>query len=637
VDRSDFHEHANIKARSGYIQRGASIGSGRLDTPFREETDKGTITQSKGWLGVEMGFESEEKSSSGASTPPLRQLDARPITMAPHPRQVTPGSFPVGGGDSNDLQDEVASASIGPALHGIEAELVDPERQQQVIEQRLVQELEAEHQRAQLAEIISEDELRTCRWRRVVGVVGFVLVAFAIALAVALTRPSPTVETQAPTAAPTFPPTPQEIIDLIQPHSFDDGASLYDTSSPQSAAARWLADDDYLETYSTQRMLQRYALVTLYHSTNGDEWHDKQDWMTDKNECQWLRKAGVSDREIECDAESGITEFNIDKNNLDGTLPEEIAFLSNSLFSLEVKANSLQGDLPSTLGLLTKLVKLELAENRFTSRIPTEVGRLTLLQEWTIAENNLTAPIPSEIGFLTKLQEFHAEENGLTGHVPTELGLLADLKTELTLAKNNFTGPIPSELGLLTKLRTLELGGNGFESAIPTEVGFLAQLEKLILSENQLTGPLPSELGRLSMLGEFHAHKNRLGSRLPTELGLLTTIRHSIQLGENGFIGPIPSELGVLTNLERLGLGRTNITGTIPSSIAGFSNLQELVLHNNELTGTIPIILYNLHNLRKIHLYNNSFSGPFTCPTQVMDCYVSCFIPDNASCRILPP
>ena len=122
-----------------------------------------------------------------------------------------------------------------------------------------------------------------------------------------------------------------------------------DPFSPQSMAARWLAEDANLASYSDQRKLQRYTLATLYFSTNGEEWRKSQQWLSDSNECTWLEGFDEDETKLECDADNAISILIIEENNLAGTLPDEIALLSNSLSELKLNDNQIGGTLPSVL------------------------------------------------------------------------------------------------------------------------------------------------------------------------------------------------------------------------------------------------------------------------------------------------
>lgn len=83
-----------------------------------------------------------------------------------------------------------------------------------------------------------------------------------------------------------------ESLSLVTDPSF-----LNDPGSSQGMAAQWLLNTDPAQvdpcTYST--ILQRYALTTMYFSTNGDEWVDTTGWLTGTNECTWFGVSCSSD------------------------------------------------------------------------------------------------------------------------------------------------------------------------------------------------------------------------------------------------------------------------------------------------------------------------------------------------------
>mmetsp|Transcript_6048 Transcript_6048/g.13476 ORF Transcript_6048/g.13476 Transcript_6048/m.13476 type:complete len:112 (-) Transcript_6048:265-600(-) len=66
--------------------------------------------------------------------------------------------------------------------------------------------------------------------------------------------------------------------------------------------------------------------------------------------------------------------------SLNGTLPTEVGLLTN-LEKFLVDLNRLSGTIPSQLGNLTNLERLFLGGNRLTGQMPTELGRLTNLRE----------------------------------------------------------------------------------------------------------------------------------------------------------------------------------------------------------------------------------------------------------------
>jgi Leucine-rich repeat (LRR) protein len=650
---------------------------------------------------------------------PTHHRQANNTSRLPNATTSRPGAFPMTGGPIalRQVHDRAAEPQGPQPTRAnqverepqVEAELVDPDVENQILEKRIQEHIEAERTNTAVATVVSEDELKTFQWRRVVCVVGVVFVAIAIAVALTVTKTQPS--SSAPTMAPTLSPAPTEIIELLAFVSFDGGASLNNASSPQSAAARWLADNKNLGNYSDERKIQRYALATLYYSTNGDNWDDKQNWTTDGDECHgWWSKPdseGGETKRLSCNSNGSITILNIEDNNLHGTLPEEIALLSSSMFELSLKDNEIGGKLPSTLGKMTRLKTLDLEKKNFSSTILTEFGNMMTLENLRLASNSLSGDVPSELRHMTFLEDLRLSKNNLSGKIDgSVVESLKQLHT-LTLSENNFTSTIPIEIGLLTLLKELKLHRNLLVGHLITEIGRLTALEKFACHENRLTGPLPSELGNLAPLKDelraasnlfngtipelasltglekLHLGDNDFTGTIPSSLGLLTALQR-LELHENHLVGSIPASLGDLTLMVDLGLQENNLTGTIlsefmqfpnlqslnlrnnsftgtlppfgnltdlksldarlnmltssiPSSIAGLTSLETLKLDNNELTGTVPNVIFGFKSIQKIHLYNNSFAGNATCPSNITDCFLSCFdeMGGNKTCRML--
>jgi len=65
--------------------------------------------------------------------------------------------------------------------------------------------------------------------------------------------------------------------------------------------------------------------ATLYFSTNGNNWYINDGWLSNTDECGWF-----NDAEGSFCRSGAVLELDFHSNNLDGTLPDEIALLSNS-------------------------------------------------------------------------------------------------------------------------------------------------------------------------------------------------------------------------------------------------------------------------------------------------------------------
>ena len=342
----------------------------------------------------------------------------------------------------------------------------------------------------------------------------------------------------------------------------------------------------------------RAALVAFYHATNGPNWRDSQNWLTDAPLDSW---AGVR-----VDEAGRVSELQLIQNNLSGPIPPEIGYLTH-LRDFSAFLNGLTS-LPPELGYLTNLSHLWLESNELTGPVPPELGNLNNLEIAKLNGNRLSGRIPPELGRLTTLRTLQLDSNELTGPVPSELGNLAKIE-RLSLSGNELTGSIPPELGNLVNVKELVLSGTELTGSIPPGLGNLANLEQLHLSSNQLTGAIPAELGNLASLKDLHLRFNKLMDAIPSELGRLTSLER-LSISFNELTGPIPAELGNLANLKQLSFRHNQLAGEIPPELGNLSMLEELSLSSNQLTGGIPPELGNLANLNLLFLDNNELMGP---------------------------
>ena len=342
----------------------------------------------------------------------------------------------------------------------------------------------------------------------------------------------------------------------------------------------------------------RAPLVALYNATDGPNWVEADNWLTDRPLAQW--------HGIQTDASGRVIWLRLNGQRVKGTIPPELGRL-DKLQILWLRGNELSGRIPPELGDLDSLEQLDLSENQLTGPIPPELGSLIKLQYLFIYDNSLAGALPPQLGRLAQLQFLALTGNDLNGPIPTAIGDLASLR-KLSLHNNEFTGPIPPQLGDLTNLTHLWLSGNSLSGPIPSELGNLTQLEGLVLYDNELSGPIPSSLGNLSRLDRLLLSTNALTGPIPAELGGLTALV-ALALHTNELTGPIPAELGNLEKLAVLELKDNELTGGIPAELAGTS-LETLDLRENDLTGPVPAELGNLSGLKALRLGDNDLTGP---------------------------
>ena len=68
-----------------------------------------------------------------------------------------------------------------------------------------------------------------------------------------------------------------------------DGPVLANPTTPQGMALRFLLNDDaaQLDPCEVPTLVQRYALATIYFSTDGEDWENNDRWLSGSDECNW--------------------------------------------------------------------------------------------------------------------------------------------------------------------------------------------------------------------------------------------------------------------------------------------------------------------------------------------------------------
>ncbi len=132
----------------------------------------------------------------------------------------------------------------------------------------------------------------------------------------------------------------------------------------------------------------REALVALYNATDGGNWNESANWLSDAPLGEW---EGVT-----TDGDGRVTQLDLRNHDLSGEIPAELGSLSN-LIALDLSDNELSGEIPAELGSLSNLVLLRLNDNDLSGEIPAELGSLSNLGELRIARSGLSGCVPSRL------------------------------------------------------------------------------------------------------------------------------------------------------------------------------------------------------------------------------------------------
>ena len=266
------------------------------------------------------------------------------------------------------------------------------------------------------------------------------------------------------------------------------------------------------------------GMRALFNGTGGSHWRDEERDEELNEEKKWNVASDTPPDASVVANWHGVT--------VEGTRVTEI----------DLGKTNLRGTIPPELGNLSELRVLKLNKNNLTGTIPPELGGLTALQHLNLINNSLSGTIPSELSGLSSLTKLRLHNNKLTGPIPTELSALTNLQT-LGLSKNNLTGTIPSWLGNLTSLQNLFLWDNELTGSIPPELGNLTNLRNLWLQDNHLTGDIPASVEALSAIKRL---ENPLDVRVPiedvdtvVEFDRNSTRNHNLSIDVNGHFSKI--------------------------------------------------------------------------------------------------
>ena len=318
------------------------------------------------------------------------------------------------------------------------------------------------------------------------------------------------------------------------------------------------------------------ALHALYNATDGANWINSDNWLSDAALFDW--------HGIKTDDEGRITEIYLIGNNLEGEIPAELARLSQ-LEGLYLAGNELSGSIPQELGDLYNLEVLMLFDNDLTGAIPYQFGNLESLEVMHLSRNQLSGRIPTQLGNLENLRRLHLTVNELSGSIPASLGNLSNLQ-QLSIAANDLTGSIPSEIADLTELTHIYLWGNDlFASSFISNLDNLTNLQWLDIGGNQLDGT--DVLPKISSLAKL------------TGIGL-----HDSGLTDDDL-------QDYMADLEALSLEFLNISGndlSDPQTLIGLSRIttiQRLAINNNDFSGQLPSTMTRLTLMRLFYFHDN--------------------------------
>ncbi|CAB9496611.1 LRR receptor-like serine threonine-protein kinase [Seminavis robusta] len=441
-------------------------------------------------------------------------------------------------------------------------------------------------------------------------------------------------------------------------------------ASIQAQAYNWVIQDPDFDEMPPWRHLQRFALATIYYSTQGPQWNQPHDWLSyNSSECHWRPPSPFSQQNGTRNPTAYVEEEDPDHCNLDGvfdmlhldgidnfggSFPSEIKVLTGlkEIHIINIPAQlSLSDFTPPQLAALTKLTSLDFtASNLENSNIPPLIGTFSSLKSILLSTAQIAGTLPTEIGLLENLDTLDVSVNRLGWFLPTEWSQLTNL-ARLYLQSNNLIGELPKEWGNLSSLRELDISDNQLTGNIPMEWEGMVSLTEFALYQNEdLVGETPHSF--CTVQEEFHQKSDcekvpclRYNSSCFVTARWLAKLVSGPQLdptayveeedpdhcnlggafdmlhldGIDHFAGSLPSEIEFLTSLKEIHIinipAKLSLSDYTPTQLAASTKLTSLDFTASNLENSnIPTLIGTFSSLKSILLSTAQIAG--TLPTE---------------------
>ncbi|GLT35571.1 hypothetical protein SLA2020_100130 [Shorea laevis] len=329
----------------------------------------------------------------------------------------------------------------------------------------------------------------------------------------------------------------------------------------------------------------------------------------------------------------------LDDVNMSLVVPSSLLNLTSSLEHLSLRDCNLQGNFPSQVLRLTKLVLLDLSGNDHllldNIKFQMLVHNLTELRFLILDSVNMSLVVPSSLLNLTSsLEHLSLRGCSLQGNFLNQVFQLPSLRLlylsgnsylggnlpesnqsstleYLNLAYTNSSGELPHSIGNLKLLKELNLHSCQFYGSIPGSFANLTKITQLDFYSNHLRGQIPDVFGKMHNLTYLSLDANNFGGEIPASIFNLTYLTF-LSLSSNKLLGRVPSSLFSLPSLSYLDLGNNRLTRPIDHVKMPNLILQEVYLSDNEISGSIPSFIFDLVHVTTLHLSSNNLSGTVT-------------------------
>ncbi|XP_059654528.1 receptor-like protein 6 [Cornus florida] len=296
-----------------------------------------------------------------------------------------------------------------------------------------------------------------------------------------------------------------------------------------------------------------------------------------------------------------------------------------------------ESQIPSAVGLFSRLTYLNLSYSVFAGQIPSEISNLTKLTSLDLLRNSVELRKPgltSLVKNVTNLKELYLNEVNIFSTILHNLANFSSL-TSLLLEDCQLQGEFPAGIFKLPNLQFLSVKYNPDLIIYLPEFHTKSPLKKLRLGITNFSGEMTNSIGNLYLLNELDISGCIFSGSMLSSIGNLPQLLY-LSLARSNFFGELPNSIGQLKSLNRLEMAGCNFSGPIPSWFgnqltllpSSFTNVtlpkfKSLNLNSCNLT-EFPNFLKTQDQLVYLNLSNNRIQGPlptwiWNMSTQTLD------------------